>query len=121
MLLSAITGLLVVMLVSIFAVSARGAFERQQEAARVLSVIGIEREMLTAKEDIRAELGAVNAALETPEGESPESASARGIENIVALHAKTEAAFALLSNALALPSANRTGAALTRIQKSRAI
>jgi hypothetical protein len=40
-LLSAITGLLVVLLVSIFALSANDAYEKKQVAARMLSIVNL--------------------------------------------------------------------------------
>jgi signal transduction histidine kinase/CheY-like chemotaxis protein len=72
-LLSAVTGLLVVLLVSIFAVLAIGAFRGEQQADRILSVVGTARHILTAKQSVRLELGVANLALETPEPASDET------------------------------------------------
>jgi signal transduction histidine kinase/DNA-binding response OmpR family regulator len=66
-LLSAVTGLVVVLLVSIFAVLAIGAFRHEQQADRILSVVDTARHILTAKEAGRKELGVSNLALEAPE------------------------------------------------------
>ena len=61
-LLSVITGVLVVMLVSVFAKSANDAFNRKREAAHTLSIVNITRNMLSAKENIRIEGGVAHAA-----------------------------------------------------------
>ena len=61
-LLSALTGLLVVLLVSIFAVSANDAYDRKQASAQMLSVAKLMRSSLAAKEDIRIEGGVAHAA-----------------------------------------------------------
>ncbi len=91
MLLWAITGLLVVMLVSIFAVTAKTAYERKEEAARILSTIRIERDILGVKEHIRAELSAVGLAVARADRD------ARGTRiamQIAVRHAKSRAALA---------------------------
>ncbi len=80
-LLSAITGLLVVVLVSVFAILAKTAFDRQQEAGRILSVTEITRDMLSAKEKLRAEHGAIDAALAISKVASSETKN-----QIIALH-----------------------------------
>ncbi len=89
MLLWAITGLLVVMLVSIFAVTATAAFEHEQEAARILTTIRIERDILAVKEHIRAELSAVGLA-HVRAGQ--EARDARSLVRIAARNARTRAA-----------------------------
>jgi hypothetical protein len=71
-LLTAITSLLVLMLVSVFAISAIGAFNRQREAVHILSVVNITRNTLSTKEDIRIEGGVAHAALAAPESASHE-------------------------------------------------
>ncbi len=53
-LLSAITGLLVVVLVSVFAIAADNAWHRRREAAHILSVVNITRNMLFLREDLRS-------------------------------------------------------------------
>ncbi len=91
MLLWAITGLLVVMLISIFAVIATAAFEHRQEAKRIVSTIRTEREILAVKEHIRAELSTLSLALVRISGEEH---SGREIMQIAVRHAKTKAALA---------------------------
>ena len=79
-LLSVITGVLVVMLVSVFAMSANDAFNRKREAARALSIVSITRNMLSAKENIRIEGGVAHAALAAPERAMAVSGAAEGGE-----------------------------------------
>ena len=56
-LLTVITGFLVVVLVSVFAVFAKTAFERQRDAAHILSVVTVKRDLLQAQEALRVEGG----------------------------------------------------------------
>lgn len=86
-LLSATTGLVVLMLVAIFALAAIAAFERQRSAGHILSVVSITRSTLSAKENIRIEGGVASAALT-----APERASAEVVERMTMLHARTDAA-----------------------------
>jgi len=95
MLLSAITGLLVVMLVSVFALSAANAWHRQREAARILSVVNITRNMLFLREDLRIELGVIDTALSEPGPADPAT-----IKLILALHAKSRDALKGVTAAL---------------------
>ena len=115
-LLSAITGLLVVVLVSVFAIVAKTAFDRQREVSHILSVADITRSMLTSKESLRADLGAVATALATPE-----RASSKTNNEIIALHAKSEMALASIAEELRLHSSNRPSPGLAEILKTKAI
>ncbi len=115
-LLSAITGLLVVVLVSVFAILAKTAFDRQQEAGRILSVTEITRDMLSAKEKLRAELGAIDAALAISKVASSETKN-----QIIALHTKSEMALSSISEELRVRSTNRTSPQLAEILKRKAI
>ena len=63
-LLSVITGLLVVVLIGVFAVFATAAFERQQDAAHILSMVTVKRDLLLAQEAVRLEGGLLDTALE---------------------------------------------------------
>jgi signal transduction histidine kinase len=63
MLLSAITALLVIMLVYVFATSATVAFQAKQDANRVLQIVQLTRDVLFLKETVRSELGAGATAL----------------------------------------------------------
>src|SRR5580698_10043054 len=88
MVLSITTGLLVLMLVSTFAISARGAFDRQQAARHALSVVTISRELSLANDDLHIEQGAVATALATPDAATPQIQ-----ERIAGLHRNTVVAF----------------------------
>jgi signal transduction histidine kinase/DNA-binding response OmpR family regulator/HPt (histidine-containing phosphotransfer) domain-containing protein len=115
-LLSAITGLLVIVLVSVFAILAKTAFDRQQEAGQILSVTEITRDMLSAKEMLRAELGAIDTALATPEASSSEAKN-----QIIALHSKSERALFSISEELRIHSTNQPSPKLAEILKRKAI
>ena len=86
-LLSVITGLLVVLLVSIFAYSANEAFEKKQVAARMLSIVNLMRITLAAKENIRIEGGVAHAASRAPEAASDET-----VARMFDLRARTDGA-----------------------------
>lgn len=92
-LLSAITILLVLMLVSIFAVWAISAFNSQKTAAHILAVVSITRNTLAAKENIRIEGGVAHAMLS-----GPNVASASAVSRLVRLHANTDAAITSMLN-----------------------
>ena len=92
-LLSAITGLLAVVLVTVFAGLAHNAFERRQEAERILSIIRIERGILLVKEKLRDEISAVSLASNNAVGASP--------ARLAALHAATQATLSAVLNDLA--------------------
>jgi signal transduction histidine kinase len=70
-LLSIITGLLVVVLVSVFAIFARTAFERQRDADRILSIVSVKRDMLSAQEAVRSEDAILDLVLEDKQPASP--------------------------------------------------
>jgi len=94
-LLTAITSFLVLLLLSIFAISAIDAFGRQREAMHILSTANITRNTLVTKENIRIEGGVAFVALT-----APESASAEVTARMIALHAKTEKALASMADQL---------------------
>jgi len=80
-LLSAITALLAIVLVTAFAVAAHNAFDRKQEATRILSVIRIERGILLVKERLRDEVSGAGLA-----------ANGASSAALAALHERTNAA-----------------------------
>jgi len=86
--LTVITGLLVVVLVAVFAVLATSAFKRQRDADRILSIVIVKRDMLSAQQALRLEGGSLDLALEraipSTEGQ---------IDQILALHGRTQATF----------------------------
>ncbi len=114
-LLSAITGLLVVMLVSIFATSANDAFNRKREAAHILSVVSITRNTLSAKENIRIEGGVAHAALAATESASPEV-----IARMLSLRSKTDIALDLMTSQLRTQIATGNSPGLTDILTAKA-
>ena len=73
-LLSAITLLLVVLLVSVFAFAARQSYGRREEAARLLKTVDVLNMVFADEEALRLEQGAVNTALAQPH---PASAATR--------------------------------------------
>ncbi|MBA2588401.1 MAG: HAMP domain-containing histidine kinase [Alphaproteobacteria bacterium] len=86
--LTVITGLLVVVLVSVFAIFANAAFERQRDADRILSIVTVKRDMLSAQQALRVEGGSLDLAMERAIPARRET-----IAQIVALHARTKATF----------------------------
>ena len=103
-LLSAITGLLVVVLVAAFAVSALSAYHREQRARAVLSAVNEARSIMTAKIAARIELGTANLVLE-----APQAASAAKIARLRRLHVRLYQALSVVftpfyqSDSLLLP------------------
>jgi signal transduction histidine kinase/CheY-like chemotaxis protein/HPt (histidine-containing phosphotransfer) domain-containing protein len=71
-LLSAMTCLLVVVLVSNFALSALAAWRHEEQARRVLSMVDGTRDIMVAKVAIRTELALANLVIEAPEASSPD-------------------------------------------------
>jgi HAMP domain-containing protein len=90
-LLSVITGLLVVVLVSVFAIFARTAFERQRDADRILSIVSVKRDMLSAQEAVRSEDAILDLVLE-----DKKPASQSTLAMAVKLHARAQETFAHL-------------------------
>ena len=89
--LTVITGLLVVVLVSVFAVIAKSAFDRQRDADRILSVVTVKRDMISSLQALRLEGGALDLAMEQTEPASPAFQ-----KEIMALHARTDKSIAHL-------------------------
>lgn len=112
--LSTITSLLVLMLVSNFAVLAFGAFDRQREAAHVVTVVNITRNAFSAKETIRLEGGVVHAALL-----APERASAEVIAHVFNLHSKADITLMSMANQFRTQLANGTSPILIDFLKSK--
>jgi signal transduction histidine kinase len=90
-LLSLITGLLVVVLVSVFAIFATTAFRHQQDASRIVSIVGVKHDMLSSQQALRAEGGILDMALEE---KGPASQST--LELAAQLHTRTQQNFARL-------------------------
>ena len=90
-LLSAITGLLVVVLIAVFATLATTAFERQRDAAHIRSIVTVKRDLLEAQEAVRVEGAILDSALE-----EKESADSDTLATISTLHEKAQQAIARL-------------------------
>lgn len=87
--LTIITVLLVLMLVSVIAVSVKAAFDHRHEAARILSIVTVKRDMLLCQEAMRVEGALLDTALEEEYTAPPGT-----VEQIARLHARSQAAFA---------------------------
>ena len=114
-LLSVITGLLVIMLVSIFAISATEAYHRKRDAAHILSIVNITRNTLSARENIRIEGGYAHAALDAPERASPEV-----VARMIRLRANTDMALNSMANRLRTQLRSKASPSLTDILESKA-
>jgi PAS domain S-box-containing protein len=115
-LLQAITGLMVVTLVAMFALSAEQAFERRQVAKRVFTVADLSRDMFRAMQQIRVERGTVNTALETPEIIDPDTQA-----DIAALRDKSGKALDSALAKLDAAALDRTAPWLNEIRQRRAV
>jgi signal transduction histidine kinase len=87
MVLSITTGLLVLMLVTTFAISAKGAFDRQQAARHALSVVSMSRNISAASDELHIEDGAIGTALATADAATPQT-----LKRIALLHRNSGAA-----------------------------
>ncbi len=114
-LLSAITTLLVVLLVAVFTIAAYGAFHRQRETAHILAVVNISRDIASAREALRVELGVMDTALAEPEPMSAQTAN-----RIVALHGRSEQVLASVINGLWTNGGRKLTPGLAEIRKRRA-
>jgi signal transduction histidine kinase len=86
-LLSVITGLLVVVLVSTFALSALDAYQRERRAHAILSAVNNARNIMTAQIAERSELTIASLVLEAPEVTAPAT-----VARLRPLHAQTQSA-----------------------------
>jgi signal transduction histidine kinase len=113
--LSAITAVLVAVLLTVFAVSAHTAFQRQAEANRILSVVHTARHILSSKEIVRVDLGIIYAALE-----APDAASASTLSEIMELHSKSEWALRSVLQELKARQSNETRRGLAQVLRNYA-
>jgi signal transduction histidine kinase len=90
-LLMAITALLVVVLLSVFAAIANATYQRQVEAARILAAVTVKRDMLGAQQALRIEGAVLDTALE-----EKNAASNVIVNTIIQLHARSAVALAKL-------------------------
>jgi len=115
-LLTAITGVLIVILISIFAISARDAFDRMRQAGDTLSVVRLKRSMLAPNAYLRAEVGFERAAYFTS---GPPSADL--LQRLSSLHGRAEISLkSAISELRARPSAANT-AGLAEILERHAL
>jgi len=89
-LLSAITGLLVVVLVSFFASTAIGAYQREEQARTLLSVVAGARNIMAPMIAVRSEVTVANLVLEAPEAATPAT-----VADLRRLHAQTDSSLDL--------------------------
>ena len=92
-LLATITGMLVVMLVSTFALLAGSAFDKKQNSARSLAAVQIERSILLAKAALRSEASVIASV-------GQNRSDAEWIETINNLHSDSEKDFSLVAAGL---------------------
>jgi signal transduction histidine kinase len=86
-LLSAITGLLVVVLVSTFAISALNAYQRERQVHAILSAVSDARNIMTAQIAERSELTIASLVMEEPDAAAPAT-----VARLRRLHAQTQSA-----------------------------
>jgi len=92
-LLSVITGFLVVVLIAVFAILATTAFQRQRDAAHILSMVTIKRDLLMTQEAVRVEGALLDSALE-----EKDAADAATLASITKRHNAALAALTHLRN-----------------------
>jgi signal transduction histidine kinase len=108
--LSAITGLFVVLLALLSANTALQAFRREREATDTLAVVHIERTILSSKQAIRTELSGLGILFD-----APQSASSGALEHIFAVHADLNQSLVSTSDELKAYPARDGRAGLTEI------
>ena len=118
-LLSALTAALVVMLVSIFAVSTKDAFDRKQQEDRVLAAVHTELLLLSTKKHNRVEWSATNDAFATSEPGDPKLVDAATAAKIYTLHAATSRSLDLLIGNLRRNPSNGTNRDLSQFLAAR--
>ena len=113
-LLLATTGVMAIVLVASFALSARHALQRQQAAEQAQAIVGISRNLFTAMQSLRVERGTINTGLATSE---PIDARTQG--EIAALRATSDRALrAAMAEQAARPNLNVQGA-VHEVQRRR--
>ncbi len=87
--LAATTTLLVVILVAVFAVFVQAAFERERDAARILAIVTVKRDMLLCQDAMRVEGSVLDSALEEEAAAPPGT-----VDQIIRRQARMEEMFA---------------------------
>ena len=110
--LSVCTGLLVLMLVTLFTAAAKQHFDSRQDASRRLSIATVAQQFVLVDEDLRNERGTIDTARG-----SPDPAPAAILEQIVQFHDRSQVSLAKL-NALLKTESNpaATQARLAQLQ-----
>ncbi|HWX89971.1 MAG TPA: hypothetical protein VNY75_06670, partial [Rhizomicrobium sp.] len=108
--LSAITGLFVVLLALLSANTALQPFRREREATDTLAIVHIERAILSSKQALRVELGGLGILFD-----APQSASPGALGHVFAVHAGLNQSLASTSDELRAYPARDGGAGLTEI------
>jgi signal transduction histidine kinase len=102
-LLSAITALLVVLLLSTFAATAVSALRHQQQTAHIRTAVDVARDISGAREALRVELGVIDTRLAEPAPAPPAI-----LRRLAGLHARSQAALtAVLADLRAGPMGGR--------------
>ena len=114
-LLTAITGVLIVILISIFALFARDAFDRMRQASDTLSVVTLKRSMLAPNQYLRSEVGFERAAYFSS---GPPSADL--LRHIASLHSQAEMSLKSVIGELHARPSTVNRAALAQILKEHA-
>lgn len=113
-LLTAVTVVLAVLLVSIFAFWAKDAADRHRQAAHIRSVVTLKRAMLAPRDALRTELGLERAIFG-----GPQAADDTLMRDVRRLQAKTRTSLASSIQLLEANSAGSARAGLTGIRKAR--
>jgi signal transduction histidine kinase len=95
-LLSITTGTLVLVLVTVFALSARNAYERVQDTSRVLSNVRISRDIVQVREALRIELGVIDTAIA-----EPDPANAAALRRLALLQQRSNDALGFVEHEIA--------------------
>jgi signal transduction histidine kinase len=99
--LSTITGLFIILVVLLTANIAFEAFHRERAANNTLAIVHVERTILSAKADIRSELGILSATLYATEAASPETTN-----HVLAMHAELNRSLVSVIEALKAHAGN---------------
>jgi len=83
-LLSLVTGTLVAVLVTVFAVSAMAAWKRERQSVEIAASARVSRDIVRVREALRVELGVIDTAISEPEVASPAL-----VARLKALHLRT--------------------------------
>ena len=114
-LLQALTGLMALALIAIFATSAERAFTRRATAEHIREVVAISRDLFLAMQNIRVERGTVNTSIETAAPIDPETQ-----REVIALRARSNAAFDAALAQIAALGISKTDRELALILDARA-